>query len=776
MTIILLCFDIPLSSHAASSLSDDGSMNLDVVFVIDSSNSMLESDPDKIALDAFNLFIDLCDETCSVGYNTYTDKVISGKDIVSLGSGASVNGLKREINNIKYDLYGDTNHAEGLKSALNMHLEYGLDDKERKKAVIFLSDGKLHLSDSDAEKKAKKELDDTLKKLKENGIKVYAIGLNHEEENFDEEEIQTIASLTGGKSYEAKTSNELPSIIDNIFADIYDIVIPPPTPISNDIKIVIEESVFYVNIVIETSLSDKEINIRLKDNENHLVNLTNDSHVKKSSNKSYKLLKLIDPPSGVWHLLLDKVTEENCKITRMDFYSVYIKQETEPENITAGETMTIRASLIDKQKTVVDHDLLNSISMTSVIQNNGNEYKIALVRGSDGCYSGTFIPKQPGDYILQTTVDSSKLKKQSREQKFTVQELVQKLQLVQKLSSSSIKVGEDVTISVDLEEIEVFDELPVSCQVTDSSNSLKETFPLKKISDRKYEGVYSPPDKGKYMFVSSLEMDGKTKTSNQSQLVVNRQPMTLLKENMEIQLKSHPFNSSEKIPISDIVSFDENDKITVSVIPESTNSYDSSVSSENENMFIVFSGVNGGSDSAVVRIKNNFGETIDFPVDIDVEDTLTPLLTAIIIVAVIIAVIAVLILCICYKTFRNGKFILKLRVPSDCEASPPPSQQMCFPNKKHKISLHSAMKANRGCYQDYSDAIHELKLSPMLNDIIITAGKKGSFKVSLRSNKHISEFDGYDEKKRARPIMVGADNNSSCEIRNDNVTIIIECL
>lgn len=54
---------------------DNGSMNLDVMFVIDASGSMLQSDPKKVALDAFNLFADMCDETCRVGYVVYTHKI-----------------------------------------------------------------------------------------------------------------------------------------------------------------------------------------------------------------------------------------------------------------------------------------------------------------------------------------------------------------------------------------------------------------------------------------------------------------------------------------------------------------------------------------------------------------------------------------------------------------------------------------------------------------------------------------------------------------------------
>ena len=54
------------------------------MFVIDASGSMLQSDPKKVALDAFNLFADMCDETCRVGYVVYTHKIKDSEDLTSI--------------------------------------------------------------------------------------------------------------------------------------------------------------------------------------------------------------------------------------------------------------------------------------------------------------------------------------------------------------------------------------------------------------------------------------------------------------------------------------------------------------------------------------------------------------------------------------------------------------------------------------------------------------------------------------------------------------------
>ena len=80
--VIAFMFFVPVIAVRADNDEDvikdteqDANMNLDVVFVLDSSGSMLDSDPNKVALDAFNLFVDLCDETCGVGYVVYSEKI-----------------------------------------------------------------------------------------------------------------------------------------------------------------------------------------------------------------------------------------------------------------------------------------------------------------------------------------------------------------------------------------------------------------------------------------------------------------------------------------------------------------------------------------------------------------------------------------------------------------------------------------------------------------------------------------------------------------------------
>ncbi len=129
------CLSLCVNAEEADIYDENGKMNLDVVFVLDASGSMLSSDPDRIAIDAFNLFFDLCDESCGVGYSVYTHKLIASKQITDLSSKSNLENLKKSISKIEYQTNGDTDIALGLTEAMNIHSKNKNSDTSRKKAM-----------------------------------------------------------------------------------------------------------------------------------------------------------------------------------------------------------------------------------------------------------------------------------------------------------------------------------------------------------------------------------------------------------------------------------------------------------------------------------------------------------------------------------------------------------------------------------------------------------------------------------------------------------------
>ena len=392
---------------------DDGHMNLDIVFVLDASGSMLYSDPNGVALDAMNLFLDLCDDSCGVGYDVYTQKIMEEQEIKSIKEKSDFDDIKNKIGKIKYDPSGDTDIALGLTKAKQIFEKNEKKDANRKKAIILLSDGNTDLPNGPRTvDESKKEMETTLAELDKKGIPVYAIGLNHNDK-LDKKELDDITKKTGGKAYETKSSDGLTLIASDIFSDIYDLEGVDREIINGDVKIPIKDnSVFYVNIIIRTKLTLEEMSPRLTDPDGKNVSLTGSDNIKMTSAGSYTLIKLIYPQSGTWILHLSKANSDNCSVKQLDFYSVFIDQEI-PKKAVIGDEVLITASLNDGNGIVKDSDLLKTIEMTATVKHSSWETEVKLERNNDGTFTGTFVAEHAGEHTVKTTAVSDKFKKSS---------------------------------------------------------------------------------------------------------------------------------------------------------------------------------------------------------------------------------------------------------------------------------------------------------------------------------------------------------------------------
>lgn len=430
--MIMACCCVPLCVNAEDSKEssaseeevaeyvDDGHMNLDIVFVIDASGSMLYSDPDGIALDAMNLFLDLCDDSCGVGYDVYTQKIMEHENITAVKDTDKFNKLKNKIGKIKYDPVGDTDIALGLTKAMKNFEENKNSDTNRKKAIVLLSDGNTDLPNGPRTvAESKKEMETTLAALSEKKIPVYAIGLNSNG-SLDKKEIDNIAKKTGGRSYETKTSDKLTWITSDIFSDIYELEGVDREIKDGNVEIPIKDnSVFYVNIIIRTKLTKEELSPILTAPNGKTVSLTGKDNVKMTSTGSYTLIKLVYPDSGTWNLHLRKANNDNCSVKQLDFYSVYIKQKIDQKAVI-GDSVKIEATLNDGKGIVNDSDLLRTIEMTSVVSHSSGEQEVKLTRNSDGTFTGEFVAENAGEYSIKTRAESDKFKKVSSTQTVSV--------------------------------------------------------------------------------------------------------------------------------------------------------------------------------------------------------------------------------------------------------------------------------------------------------------------------------------------------------------------
>ena len=178
-----------------------------------------------------------------------------------------------------------------------------------------------------------------------------------------------------------------------------------------------DKSVSYVNLVIRSRLSLDQLNLKLLTPRREEVDISgNDENFVVTSTGSYILIKMVSPVSGRWKLVLDEAANnENCVVTQLDFYSMYVKQNiTDLDNtLIVGESTSISASLYNESGIVRDKTLTENVRMVTTISGNGETKTIELSRQDNNVFAGNIFLDEEGTYIVVTTAQSDNFNKQS---------------------------------------------------------------------------------------------------------------------------------------------------------------------------------------------------------------------------------------------------------------------------------------------------------------------------------------------------------------------------
>lgn len=196
--------------------AETGNMNLDIVFVIDCSGSMINNDPERLAVELSKNFVDKLrdnDDRAAVVTFTETSRIVNTLT-------DDKNTLKSALDAVVYDYWGMTDGTTGIKSALDIiessSAEY--------KYILFLTDG--------ADTRRRYSYETLIQSAKDNGVIIYTIGIGLAEEDT----LMEIASGTGGAYYKATagTNSEEVLNLEEVYRQIAEEAIDMTTDSNND--------------------------------------------------------------------------------------------------------------------------------------------------------------------------------------------------------------------------------------------------------------------------------------------------------------------------------------------------------------------------------------------------------------------------------------------------------------------------------------------------------------------------------------------------------------
>lgn len=173
----------------------------EIVFLLDTSVSMNDTDPDKLSPDCIEALIRLLSDEDKFGLVTYNDNL---QLVEPLGSDKGK--IIRDVNSVVYTGY--TNAGIGLNKALEMFSE-----NDAGKYIIIISDGEIMLPDNNGTNYSLQLFAQSLEKATQNNVNIYTIALGGKQ---NAPAVNIYGNNESQKIYEAITPNDLINVIRQI--------------------------------------------------------------------------------------------------------------------------------------------------------------------------------------------------------------------------------------------------------------------------------------------------------------------------------------------------------------------------------------------------------------------------------------------------------------------------------------------------------------------------------------------------------------------------------
>ena len=369
LTVFALLLAVMASPISAAAVDTANANRMNVVFVMDESGSMLNTDADSLRYDAMELFLGLATESGNyMGAVAFDDDVILQRDIVGIEGMGDKTALSQAVRSVSSQ--GDTNIGKAIETAVQMLQDSG--NPALPSAIILLSDGNTDLDGDDAAlQESYTSRDNAINMARANGYTIYSVCLNANGD-ADPAELLEISAATGGTSVEVKSADDLKEVFNQFYNIIYstetivlgDMVIPESGEVEipfNIPRIGVEEA----NIIISTLNPDTSYVLYQPDG----IAYTNaELDDMKIVAQTFSVLKIQNPEDGTWRLAVKGIPGDNVKIEMVYNSDLTITQTFNGgADIFLDSDVLIGAQIANRGKVITDESLYQDYPLHVVI-------------------------------------------------------------------------------------------------------------------------------------------------------------------------------------------------------------------------------------------------------------------------------------------------------------------------------------------------------------------------------------------------------------------------
>ncbi|MBA4531656.1 vWA domain-containing protein [Brevibacillus halotolerans] len=408
----ILCVGLLLTSltkGATFGFAQTGGDKMDAVLVVDVSNSMTQSDKNKVSNEAMKMFVDMTSiQGNKIGVIAYTDKIEREKALIEVKSDQDKQQIKAFIDSLQKGAYTDI--SVGVDEAVKI-LDAG-HDPTHSPIVVLLADGNnfLNKDSNRTQQMSDQKLQAAVQMAKSKGYPIYTIGLNADGQ-LNRTTLQQIATETNGKFFETSTADKLPQILSEIFANHLKLkVVPVKSMTSNgafqDVTISIPNTnVLEANISI---MSKNAVQVKLFDPSGKAVPVpSNQVHFSKSN--AYSMIKMLKPQQGDWKLQVKGAAKDKIDINMIFNYDVQLAMEPIPaKTYKAGDDIQIKAELVSNGQKLTSTDLYKSMKAKLLVNDvtDNKTSEMELTNTGSG-FTGTFTIPASHQYEIKVKAEDS---------------------------------------------------------------------------------------------------------------------------------------------------------------------------------------------------------------------------------------------------------------------------------------------------------------------------------------------------------------------------------
>lgn len=433
--LIIIILSFPFSAIAGDIENEKKYKPLDLVVVLDSSGSMLDSDKDRTALAAVRMLVNMMPAEDSkvgvVGFNrtanVLTKDVNGNNALLSLDSLTNIATIRKNVSDVVY------NGGTGIGNAVFKATELlkSSSSAERAKSIILFTDGINDFgNDAIALSNCEENEASALLWAKKNNCPIYCVGYDYIKSDGISsmgkngeglKKLNNISTATQGKFKSINSIDEIEQLLIEFLADVCDLNYTTVATIPGDggkheCKIPISPSVVEANIRIAGG-DDNSIakgKIQLFDPNGNEVELKNAKNVRFDTDATAASIKVTMPKTGEWLLVVEGVKGDDIHVGLLEHFKMNLTStislpKGNPEGVAySNDEVGIKTWLTYDGQNLNDEAIYAAVKSATAVcipRANPDNKKIIQLHREGLSFVGSFVIPQDCFYDITIRLD-----------------------------------------------------------------------------------------------------------------------------------------------------------------------------------------------------------------------------------------------------------------------------------------------------------------------------------------------------------------------------------